>query len=38
MWPFNPLWWPKPPAIVSYGVAVLSVMGALIIVWWMEIV
>ena len=27
----NPLLWPKPPAIWSYGIAVLSVAAALII-------
>jgi C4-dicarboxylate-specific signal transduction histidine kinase len=27
----NLLWWPKPPAILRYGVAVLSVIAALII-------
>src|SRR5258706_14784865 len=35
---FNPLWWHKPAVIVSYGVAVLSVIAALIILWWMETV
>jgi len=35
---FNPLWWSKPPVILSYGVAVLSVTAALIIAWWMEFV
>jgi PAS domain S-box-containing protein len=34
----NPLWWPKPPVILSYGIAVLSVTAALIIARWMEIV
>jgi PAS domain S-box-containing protein len=29
---------PKPPLVMRYGVAVLSVIGALIIVRWMEIV
>jgi two-component system, LuxR family, sensor kinase FixL len=32
------LWSPKPLAILTYGVAVLSVTAALIIAWWMEIV
>jgi K+-sensing histidine kinase KdpD len=32
------LWWPKPPVILTYGVAVLSVTAALIIAWSMEIV
>ena len=31
---FNPLLWPKPPAIWSYGIAVLSVGGALIVSQW----
>ena len=30
--------WPRSPAILTYGVAVLSVTAALIIAWWMEIV
>jgi signal transduction histidine kinase len=30
----NPLLWPRPPAIVSYGIAVLSVAIALIISRW----
>jgi PAS domain S-box-containing protein len=30
----NPLLWPKPPAIWSYGIAVLSVAAALIISRW----
>jgi len=30
----NPLLWPKPPAIWSYGIAVLSVVAALIISRW----
>ncbi len=30
----NPLLWRKPPAIWSYGIAVLSVAGALIIAQW----
>src|SRR6202795_4187326 len=30
----NPLLWPKPPAIWSYGIAVLSVAAALIITRW----
>src|ERR1035438_4974724 len=30
----NPLLWPKPPAIWSYGVAVLSVAAALLISRW----
>jgi len=33
---FNPLWWPKPRVILSYGVAVLSVVAALILAWWTE--
>jgi two-component system, LuxR family, sensor kinase FixL len=33
---FNPLWWPKPPVILSYGVAVLSVTAALLMAWWIE--
>ena len=33
---FNPLWWPKPPVILSYGVAVLSVTAALLMGWWIE--
>jgi hypothetical protein len=35
---FNPLWWSKPPTILSYGVSVPSVTAALIIAWWMEFV
>lgn len=31
---FNPVWWPKPPVIWSYGLAVLSVAAALIISRW----
>jgi PAS domain S-box-containing protein len=31
---FNPLLWPRPPAIWSYGIAVLSVAVALIISRW----
>ena len=34
----NPLWWPKPPVIMNYGIAVLSVTAALIIARRMEIV
>ena len=30
----NPLLWPKPPAIWSYGIAVLSVPAVLFISWW----
>jgi hypothetical protein len=30
----NPLLWPKPPGIWSYGIAVLSVTSALIISRW----
>ena len=30
----NPLLWPKPPAIWSYGIAVLSVPTVLFISWW----
>ncbi len=30
----NPLLWPKAPAILGYGIAVLSVAAALIISWW----
>ena len=33
---FNPLWWAKPPLILNYGVAVLSVVVALILAWWIE--
>jgi PAS domain S-box-containing protein len=33
---FNPRWWAKPPVILSYGVAVLSVIAVLIIAWWIE--
>ena len=33
---FRLLWWRKPPAILSYGVAVLTVIVALIIAWWIE--
>jgi C4-dicarboxylate-specific signal transduction histidine kinase len=33
----NLLWWPKPPGILSYGVAVLSVTAALIIARWLDI-
>ena len=33
---FNPLWWPKPPLILSYGVAVVSVIAVLIIARWIE--
>jgi len=33
----NPLWWPKPPVILSYGIAVLSVTAALLIELWMRI-
>jgi len=32
----NPLWWPKPPVIMNYGIAVLSVTAALIIARWIE--
>jgi C4-dicarboxylate-specific signal transduction histidine kinase len=31
---FNPLLWPKPPAIWSYGIALLSVGAALIVSRW----
>jgi PAS domain S-box-containing protein len=31
---FNPLLWPKPPAIWGYGIAVLSVVAALLISRW----
>jgi PAS domain S-box-containing protein len=34
MFRYNPLLWPKPPAIWSYGIAVLSVAAALIISRW----
>src|SRR5260370_32687910 len=30
----NPLLWLKPPAIWSYGIAVLSVLAVLFISWW----
>ena len=30
-------WWPKPPGIVSYGIAVLSVTAALIIARWLDV-
>ena len=30
----NPLLWPKPPLIWSYGIAVLSVAAVLIVSWW----
>jgi PAS domain S-box-containing protein len=33
---FNPLWWAKPPVISNYGVAVLSVVAALILAWWID--
>ena len=33
---FNPLWRPKPRVILSYGVAVLSVVAALLLAWWIE--
>ena len=33
---FNPLWWAKPPVILNYGVAVLSVVAALILAWWID--
>ena len=36
MWQFYSFSWRKPPAIWSYGVAVLSVIAALIIAWWIE--
>jgi two-component system sensor histidine kinase UhpB len=32
----GPLGWPKPPAILSYGLAVLSIIAAVIILWLME--
>jgi PAS domain S-box-containing protein len=31
------LWWPDPPALVSYGIAVLSVLVALLIARWLDI-
>lgn len=31
---FNPLMWPRPPVIWSYGIAVLSVISTLIITRW----
>ena len=31
---FNPQLWPKPPAIWSYGIAVLSILAAAIISLW----
>jgi PAS domain S-box-containing protein len=34
---FNPHLWPKPPLILCYGVAALSVITALIIARWLEI-
>jgi PAS domain S-box-containing protein len=33
---FNPLWWAKPPVILNYGVAVVSVVVALILAWWID--
>jgi K+-sensing histidine kinase KdpD len=33
----NPHLWPKPPLILSYGIAALSVTTALIIAWWLAI-
>ena len=33
---FNPLLWSKPPVILSHGVAVLSVIAAVVILWWMQ--
>jgi C4-dicarboxylate-specific signal transduction histidine kinase len=32
----HPLWWPKPHAILSYAVAVVSVAAALMIAWSIE--
>jgi PAS domain S-box-containing protein len=34
----NPLWRAKPPVILTYGIATLSVGAALILAWWMEVV
>jgi len=34
MFRFNPLLWPKTPAVLRYGIAVLSVLAALIISRW----
>src|ERR1700675_5205618 len=31
---FNPLLWPRPPAIFCYGLAILAVIAALIISRW----
>src|SRR5262245_17480773 len=36
MLPYHRLWWPNPPAILTYAVAVLSVTAALILAWWIE--
>src|SRR5262245_13716579 len=33
----SPYWWPKPPVILHYGIAVLSVTVALIIAWWIDL-
>src|SRR5882724_9045575 len=30
------LWWNQPPVILRYAVAVLSVIAALIVLWWMN--
>src|SRR6266481_1283175 len=32
----SPLWWNQPPVILRYAVAVLSVIAALIVLWWMN--
>jgi len=32
----NPLWWPKSPVLLNYGIAVLSVTAALTIARWIE--
>jgi K+-sensing histidine kinase KdpD len=33
---YHRLWWPNPPAILTYAIAVLSVTAALILAWWIE--
>jgi PAS domain S-box-containing protein len=32
----GPQWWHRPPAILRYGIAVLSSAGALFAEWWMQ--
>src|SRR6266478_721334 len=32
----SPPWWNQPPVILRYAVAVLSVIAALIVLWWMN--